>query len=131
MKECGIFVRILEMFLLWMVLYNYIITLSMYVSLKLQKFIASHQFQWTNVATYTLLGPAENFSNYSAQTLVESTFLVLNNTLYTSVPVMIYDVLEQNLPETTLMSNPKLYRKNRGNALMSRSYLAQWTLLGL
>ena len=44
---------------------------------------------------------------------------------------MIYAVLEQNLPETTLMSNPKLYRKNRGNAQMSRSYLAQWTLLVL
>ena len=35
----------------------------MYVSLKLQKLIASHQFQWTNVAMYTLLGPVENFSN--------------------------------------------------------------------
>ena len=40
------FVRILEMFLLWMVLYNYIIPLSMYVSLELQKFIASQQIQW-------------------------------------------------------------------------------------
>ena len=40
------FVRILEMFLLWMVLYNYIIPLSMYVSLELQKFLASQQFQW-------------------------------------------------------------------------------------
>ena len=37
---------IMEMFLLWMVLYNYIIPLSMYVSLELQKFIASQQFQW-------------------------------------------------------------------------------------
>ena len=40
------FTRILEMFLLWMVLYNYIIPLSMYVSLELQKFLASQQFQW-------------------------------------------------------------------------------------
>ena len=40
------FVRILEMLLLWMVLYNYIIPLSMYVSLELQKFLASQQFQW-------------------------------------------------------------------------------------
>ena len=40
------FARILEMFLLWMVIYNYIIPLSMYVSLELQKFIASQQFQW-------------------------------------------------------------------------------------
>ena len=40
------FVRILEMFLVWMVLYNYIIPLSMYVSLELQKFLASQQFQW-------------------------------------------------------------------------------------
>ena len=46
------------------------------------------------------------FSNYNAQTLFESAFLVLYNTLYTSVPVMIYAVLDQNLPETTLMSNP-------------------------
>ena len=38
--------RILEMFLLWMVLYNYIIPLSMYVCLEMQKFLASLQFQW-------------------------------------------------------------------------------------
>ena len=71
------------------------------------------------------------YTNYSAQTLFESTFLVLYNTIYTSVPVMIYAVLEQNIPEKTLMSNPRLYKQNRGNALMSRHYLVKWILLGI
>jgi hypothetical protein len=40
------FVGILEVLLLWMVLYNYIIPLSLYVSLEFQKFISSLQFVW-------------------------------------------------------------------------------------
>ena len=34
------------MFLLWMILYYYIIPISMYVVLEMQKFLASQQFQW-------------------------------------------------------------------------------------
>ena len=40
------FVGILEVLLLWMVLYNYIIPLSLYVSLEFQKFVSSIQFVW-------------------------------------------------------------------------------------
>ncbi len=40
------FVGILEVLLLWMVLYNYIIPLSLYVSLEFQKFVSSMQFVW-------------------------------------------------------------------------------------
>ena len=71
------------------------------------------------------------YTNYSAQTLFESTFLVLYNTIYTAVPCMIYAILEQNIPETTLMANPRLYRNNCHNTLMSRYYLVKWILLGI
>lgn len=87
------------------------------------------------------------FSNYSANTLFDSIFLVLYNTLYTrysskhycdvlycvlcSLPVMVYAILEQNQPGPRLASQPALYRQNRGNSLMSRRQLLRWTGLGL
>ena len=86
---------------------------------------------YKNVACFTGQLFYMFYTNYSAQTLFESTFLVLYNTIYTSVPVMIYAVLEQNIPEETLMSDPRIYRKNRGNALMSKPHLVKWILLGL
>ena len=71
------------------------------------------------------------FSNYSGNTLFESYFLVMYNSLYTSVPVMVYAILEQNFPAEKLMANPKLYKNNRNNSLMAQNYLIKWTGLGL
>ena len=71
------------------------------------------------------------FSNYSGNTLYESYFLVMYNSLYTSVPVMVHAILEQNIPSEKLISKPSLYKNNRNNSLMSHNYLIKWTGLGL
>ena len=71
------------------------------------------------------------FSNYSANSLFESYFLVMFNTLYTFFPVFVYAILEQNIPAETLISQPTLYLNNKKNALMSHQNLVKWIGLGL
>ena len=71
------------------------------------------------------------FSNFSGNTLYESYFLVMYNTLYSSIPVMVYAILEQNLPSEKLIQDPKLYILNSKNSLMSHKCLLKWTAAAL
>jgi magnesium-transporting ATPase (P-type) len=66
------------------------------------------------------------FTNYSAQTLFDSLFLFLFNTLYSSIPILIYSMLEQDLPQRTLLTRPALYASNARNSRMSRRAVATW-----
>jgi magnesium-transporting ATPase (P-type) len=71
------------------------------------------------------------FTNYSAQTLFDSLFLFLFNTIYSAVPILIYGMLEQNLPARTLLNYPTLYRQNGHNSRMSRHAVALWLVEGV
>ncbi len=50
------------------------------------------------------------FSNWSGESLFDSFFLFLFNTVYTALPVLIYALFEQNYSEEELLCDPKLYR---------------------
>ena len=71
------------------------------------------------------------YSNFSMEPLYDSLFLVLANTFYTSVPVVVYGLTEQKYSEKTLLLKPELYKKNNRNALMSSGYFFKWFFLGL
>jgi len=71
------------------------------------------------------------FSNYSANSVFESYFLVMYNTLYTFLPVLIYSITEQNISSDKLIKQPKLYTRNRSNALMNHWCLFRWMSLAL
>ena len=71
------------------------------------------------------------FSNYSANTIFDSFFLVMYNTLYSSVPVLVFAILEKNIPADQLLKDPKLYKKNRKNSLMSHQQLLKWSGLAV
>jgi len=86
---------------------------------------------YKNIACFTGQVLYMFYSNFSAQTLFESTFLVLYNTIYTSIPVMVYAILERPVTAEKLLANPTLYRNNRGNSLMTRGHLVKWLGLGL
>jgi phospholipid-translocating ATPase len=70
------------------------------------------------------------YSNFSGTSLFESIFLFLFNTIYTSVPVVVYGLSEQTFPEKTLLDNPELYRLNRGNHEMKWYRILMWLLTG-
>ena len=71
------------------------------------------------------------FTNYSAQTLFDSLFLFLYNTLYSAFPVLVYSTLEQDLPQRTLLNRPTLYAQNTRNSRMSRRSVAIWLAEGV
>ncbi|XP_054262795.1 phospholipid-transporting ATPase IF-like [Macrosteles quadrilineatus] len=67
----------------------------------------------------------------SPQPLYLSVFLVLYNTIFTAAPINIYALLEQNYPSSMLLSAPHLYKRQRGNRLMSWPQFAQWMVVGV
>lgn len=52
------------------------------------------------------------------------------NFIFTSVPVLMYGLLEQNYSAKRLMEQPYLYKLNRNNYLMSKQQFIAWLLLG-
>ena len=50
------------------------------------------------------------YSNFSGSTMYDALFLLMYNTLYTLVPVIIYGLSEQKYPSDVLLAQPELYR---------------------
>lgn len=72
------------------------------------------------------------FSNgFSTQPLYDTLFLTFYNLLFTSLPVLIYGLFEQNLSAQTLLEYPQLYSNNKRNLLMSWSAFLQWMTFGV
>jgi magnesium-transporting ATPase (P-type) len=93
-------------------------------------FVVQYSF-YKNVACFTCQLMFAAYSNFSGMTLYDSLFLFLFNTLYASVPVMVYGLSEQFLQQETLLQQPSLYRLQRGNSLMNVKQLLKWFCLGL
>ena len=91
-------------------------------------FLVQYSF-YKNVACFTCQNLFAFLSNFSAQSLFDSNFLFLYNTLFTAVPVMIYGIAEQKFSSQTLVHNPRFYTMNRFGTRMS--ILFQWCLFGV
>ena len=85
---------------------------------------------YKNVACMTTQLFFAMFSNWSGESLFDSFFLFLFNTLYTALPVLIYSLFEQNYSEEELLYDPKLYRVHRRNRLMRKRQLLKWVSVG-
>ncbi|GAB6027859.1 hypothetical protein CHUAL_002077 [Chamberlinius hualienensis] len=71
------------------------------------------------------------FAYFSAQPLYDGWFLTVYNLLYTSLPILIFGLFEQNISQTRLMENPKLYLLNAKNALLSHLQFFKWCIFGV
>lgn len=70
-------------------------------------------------------------NGFSTQELYDGMFLMGFNFIFTSIPILIYGLLEQNYDKKKLMEHPYLYKLNRNNYLMSRQQFVAWLLIGL
>ncbi|XP_012530011.2 probable phospholipid-transporting ATPase IF isoform X2 [Monomorium pharaonis] len=70
-------------------------------------------------------------NGFSTQELYDGMFLMAYNLIFTSVPIVMYGLLEQNYDAKKLMERPYLYKLNRNNYLMSRKQFVAWMFLGL
>jgi len=64
------------------------------------------------------------------QPLYDTLFLTFYNVLFTSLPILIFGLFEQNISAQTLMEYPQLYSNNKHNVLMSWSAFLQWISFG-
>lgn len=57
--------------------------------------------------------------------------LTLYNIAFTSVPILIYGLFEQNLPDLQLLNEPRLYQQNAGNRLLQVDIVCLWLSEGV
>ncbi|XP_018059116.1 PREDICTED: probable phospholipid-transporting ATPase IF [Atta colombica] len=70
-------------------------------------------------------------NGFSTQELYDGMFLMTFNLIFTSLPILMYGLLEQNYNAKKLMEHPYLYKLNKNNYLMSRFQFILWMFLGL
>ncbi|KAJ8310331.1 hypothetical protein KUTeg_012196 [Tegillarca granosa] len=88
-------------------------------------------FFYKNVAFITGQLFYSFYNAYSQQTLFDSFYLMFYNITFSSLPIFIYSLFEQHLPQSTLLDKPELYRKISRNEKLSIKLFIGWNALGL
>uniref|UniRef100_A0A673X1M5 Phospholipid-transporting ATPase n=1 Tax=Salmo trutta TaxID=8032 RepID=A0A673X1M5_SALTR len=71
------------------------------------------------------------FCGFSQQPLYDTAYLTLYNISFTSLPILLYSLIEKHVSIETLKRNPTLYRDVAKNALLRWPVFLYWTCLGL
>ncbi|XP_062960453.1 phospholipid-transporting ATPase IF isoform X6 [Cynocephalus volans] len=87
-------------------------------------------FFYKNVCFITPQFLYQFYCLFSQQTLYDSVYLTLYNICFTSLPILIYSLLEQHIDPHVLQSKPTLYRDISKNHLLSIKTFLYWTILG-
>ncbi|XP_069923071.1 phospholipid-transporting ATPase IG isoform X12 [Oryctolagus cuniculus] len=69
------------------------------------------------------------FCGFSQQPLYDAAYLTMYNICFTSLPILAYSLLEQHINIDTLTSDPRLYMKITGNAMLQLGPFLYWTFL--
>lgn len=64
------------------------------------------------------------------QALYDSIFLMGFNIFFSSAPILLFGISEQNYSDATLLKNPQLYQLQKKNYLMSTSQFIMWMFMG-
>uniref|UniRef100_A0A8C0JI47 Phospholipid-transporting ATPase n=1 Tax=Canis lupus dingo TaxID=286419 RepID=A0A8C0JI47_CANLU len=87
-------------------------------------------FFYKNVCFITPQFLYQFYCLFSQQTLYDSVYLTLYNICFTSLPILIYSLLEQHIDPHVLQSKPTLYRDISKNRQLSIKTFLYWTILG-
>ncbi|XP_018417757.1 PREDICTED: probable phospholipid-transporting ATPase IH [Nanorana parkeri] len=71
------------------------------------------------------------FCGFSQQPLYDTAYLTLYNISFTSLPILLYSLIEQHVSMEILKRDPTLYRDIAKNALLRWRLFIYWTFLGL
>lgn len=66
------------------------------------------------------------YSVFSSQSIYSSLYLLLYNITMTSLPIVLYGIFEQRLPEYVLMNIPEVYKTISKNSLLSWKNFFTW-----
>ncbi|KAK2497659.1 hypothetical protein MC885_019972 [Smutsia gigantea] len=87
-------------------------------------------FFYKNVCFITPQFLYQFYCLFSQQTLYDSVYLTLYNICFTSLPILIYSLLEQHIDPHVLQNKPTLYRDISKNHQLSIKTFVYWTILG-
>ncbi|KAM9327808.1 phospholipid-transporting ATPase IH [Pholidichthys leucotaenia] len=71
------------------------------------------------------------FCGFSQQPLYDTAYLTLYNISFTSLPILLYSLMEQHINMDILKKDPSLYRDIAKNSLLRWPTFIYWTLLGV
>ncbi|XP_077455948.1 phospholipid-transporting ATPase IH isoform X1 [Stigmatopora argus] len=71
------------------------------------------------------------FCGFSQQPLYDTAYLTLYNISFTSLPILLYSLIEQHINMDILKKDPCLYRDIAKNSLLRWPIFIYWTLLGV
>ncbi|KAM6958530.1 phospholipid-transporting ATPase IH isoform 2-T2 [Tautogolabrus adspersus] len=71
------------------------------------------------------------FCGFSQQPLYDTAYLTLYNISFTSLPILLYSLIEQHIPMDILKKDPSLYRDIAKNSLLRWHNFIYWTVLGV
>ncbi|EON97691.1 putative p-type atpase protein [Phaeoacremonium minimum UCRPA7] len=86
---------------------------------------------WKEVVFYLTQAMYQRYNGYTGTSLYESASLTVFNTLFTSLPVILLGIFEQDLRAETLLAVPELYTYGqRGLAFNFKKYVA-WMIMAV
>ncbi|KAL1892970.1 drs2 neo1 protein [Sporothrix stenoceras] len=86
---------------------------------------------WKEMVFYLVQALYQRYNGYTGTSLYESTSLTVFNTLFTSLPVILFGIFEKDLRADTLLAVPELYTYGQRNlGFCFRKYIG-WTLTGV
>ncbi|CAG06658.1 unnamed protein product, partial [Tetraodon nigroviridis] len=71
------------------------------------------------------------FCGFSQQPLYDTAYLTLYNISFTSLPILLYSLIEQHIHMDILKKDPTLYRDIAKNSLLTWPTFIYWTVLGV
>ncbi|KAM7365290.1 hypothetical protein PAMP_016233 [Pampus punctatissimus] len=71
------------------------------------------------------------FCGFSQQPLYDTAYLTLYNISFTSLPILLYSLIEQHINMDILKKDPTLYRDIAKNSLLRWPIFIYWTVLGV
>ncbi|XP_061572115.1 phospholipid-transporting ATPase IH isoform X3 [Cololabis saira] len=71
------------------------------------------------------------FCGFSQQPLYDTAYLTLYNISFTSLPILLYSLMEQHINMDILKKDPSLYRDIAKNSLLRWRIFIYWTVLGV
>lgn len=71
------------------------------------------------------------FCGFSQQPLYDTAYLTLYNISFTSLPILVYSLIEQHISTDILKKDPTLYRDIGKNSLLRWPTFVYWTFLGV
>ena len=86
---------------------------------------------WKEMFFYLTQAFYQHFNGYTGTSLYESWSLSMFNTLFTSLPVILLGIFEQDLSATTLLAVPELYTQGQRNAAFNFQKYVWWMFMAV